>query len=192
MSIFTAPSAFQVPDCWRTVKFGVRSRRPVHRLRIDRLVMRIEHVHVHAGEIARILAHVRGDFGLRNRERHGPGRIEIDAGDFGGQRRRGLFGLADDHAIAPHDLVVLDRFGECRRKVDDDVALAKHEIHVEQPLQRGLELLDPLRTGTLSAARCARHAAGGGEAVAQLETLHALRRPPRQTSRSPCRPRGPR
>src|ERR1700694_4141165 len=25
MSIFTAPSAFQVPDCWRTVKFGVRA-----------------------------------------------------------------------------------------------------------------------------------------------------------------------
>ena len=23
MSILTAPSAFQVPDCWRTVKFGV-------------------------------------------------------------------------------------------------------------------------------------------------------------------------
>ena len=95
---------------------------------------------------------MRRDFGFRDRRRHGPGRVEIDAGDFGGQRRRRFLGLADDHAIAPHHLVVFDRFGECRRQIHHHVALAECEIHIGKALERGLELLDPLLHGTLSAA----------------------------------------
>ena len=172
MSIFTAPSAFQAPFCWRTVKFGACVPDQSTECRIDRVVVPVEHLHVHAREVAWVFAHMRGDFGFRDRGGDGPGRVEIDAGDFGGQRRRRLFGLADDHAIAPHHRVVLDRFGEGRRKVDDDIALAKLEIHVFQPFERGLKLPDPLLNRDVEGGeRARRHGAGGGKAMAHLETL---------------------
>ena len=149
--------------------------RPVHRSRIDRNVVRIEHLHVHAGEIAGILAHVRRDFGFRNRGRNGPGRIEDDAGDFGGQRRRRLFGLADDDPITPHHMIVFDRFGKGRGQVHDDVALPKCEIHIAEAFERGFELLDPLLHGDVECCQRTRgHGSRWREAVARLETLHAL------------------
>ena len=81
-------------------------RRPVDRLRTDLLVMRAEHAHVHAGNIVRIPTHAREDLVLSNRERNRPGRVEVDRGDVGGERRRRLVDLAHDHAIAPLDFFV--------------------------------------------------------------------------------------
>jgi len=92
MSILTAPSAFQVPDCWAHREIRRAGTGPVHRVRIDRRVVGIEHIHVHAREVAGILAHMRGNFGLRKSTTgHRPGRVEIDAGDVRGQRRRRFF-----------------------------------------------------------------------------------------------------
>ena len=136
---------------------------------------------------------MRGDFGFRNRGGDGPGRVEIDAGDFGGQRRRRLFGLADDHAIAPHHRVVLDRFGKRRRKIDHDIALSELEIHVFQPLERRLELPDPLLNRHVEGRERARgHGAGSGEAMAHLEMPDRLGQRRHRTDPMPCRRRGPR
>jgi hypothetical protein len=127
------------------------------------------------GEIAGIFTHMRRDFGFRNRGRNGPGRIEDDAGDFGGQRRRRFFGLADDDPITPHHMIVFDRFGKGRRQVYDHVALAKSKIHVFEALERGLKLLDSLLHGYIERGEGARgHGARWCEAVARLETHHAL------------------
>ena len=118
---------------------------------------------------------MRRNLGLRDRGRHRPGRVEIDAGDLGGQRRRRLFGLADDDAIAPHHLVVLDRFRERRGDVDDDVTLAEREIHVGEALQRRLELLDPLLNGNVERGqRPWRHGPGQSKPMAGLEALDGL------------------
>ena len=181
MSILTAPSALKVPDCWRTVKFGVCVPDQSTECGSIGCVMGVEHLHVHAREIARVLAHMRGDLGFRDRRRHGPGRVEIDAGDLGGQRRRRLFGLADDDAIAPHHLVVLDRFGKGRGDVDHDIALAEREIHVAETLERSLELLDALLHGDVERGqRARRHRSGRRQAMAHLEALDAPRPPPRR------------
>ena len=144
-------------------------------MRVDRRVVRIQHFHVHAREVARVLAHMRRDLGLRDRRRHRPGGIEVDAGDFGGQRRRGFFGLADDHAIAPHHFVVLDGLGGRRRQIDHDIALPERKVHVFDALERGLDLPDPLLHGDIERGqRSRRYGAGRREAVAVLETHHGL------------------
>ena len=119
---------------------------------------------------------MRGDFGFRDRGRHGPGRVEIDAGNLGGQRRRRFFGLADDDAIAPHHLVVFDRFGVGGGKVDHDVALAELEVHVGEAFERGFQLLQALVHGDIERGqRPRRHGAGGGKAVARLESFYRFR-----------------
>ena len=118
---------------------------------------------------------MRGDFGLGDRGGHRPGRVEHDGGDLGGQRRRGLFGLADDDAIAPHHLVVFDGFRKGRGNVDHDIALAEREVHVLQPLERGLELVDALlHRHVHRSQRPRRHRAGRRQPVAHLEALHGL------------------
>ena len=116
--------------------------RPIDRLRTELLVTRPQHAHVHPAQIARIPAHVPDDL-ILGEQRHCPGRIEIDRGDIGGERRRRFVDLADDDAIAPLDLVVGNRFDEGRRDVHDHVAFGKHEIHAEQAFERSFELLDP-------------------------------------------------
>src|SRR3981081_335957 len=49
---------------------------PFHAWRVDWSIARIEHVHMDAGEIARIFPHVRRDFGFRDRWRNGPCRMD--------------------------------------------------------------------------------------------------------------------
>ena len=138
-------------------------------------------------KIVRIPAHVREDLVLGDRERHRPGRIEIDGGDVGGQRRRRLVDLADDDAIAALDLVVRDRLDEGGRNVHHDVALGEDEIHAEQALDRGFELLDARADRDVEGLQGLRaDAAGRLQPVAQLEALDAFdhgrvverRRPP--------------
>src|ERR1700722_12116784 len=103
--------------------------------------MRAEETHVHALEIARVLAHVSGDLGLGDRERHRPGRIEIDRGDEGRERGRRLVDLADDNPVAALDLAVLYRLDKGCWNIDHDVALGELEIHAEQTVERRFELL---------------------------------------------------
>jgi hypothetical protein len=99
----------------------------------------------------------------------------IDAGDLRGQRRRRLFGLADDDTIAAHHLVVLDRFGKRRRDIHHHIALAESEIHVGEAFERGLELLDPLLHGHVECReRPRRHRSRRCQAMAQLEALDGL------------------
>ena len=130
---------------------------------------------MHAGQIRRVPAHAARDLGLGDRERHRPGRIEIDRGDIDRQRRRRLVDLADDDAIAPLDLVVGHRLDEGRRNVHHDVALGEGEIEAEQPLQRSFELLDAVADRNIERAQCLRaDAAGRVKPVAQLEALDAL------------------
>ena len=126
-------------------------------------------------EIARIPAHMGHDLVLGDRERHRPGRIEIDRGDVGGQRRRRLVDLADDDAIAALDLAVGDRLDEGGRNVHHDVALGEDEIHAQEPLERGFELLDAVADRNIERFQGLRaDRAGGIEPVAQLEMLDAL------------------
>ena len=67
MSILTAPSALKVPICWRTVKFGVCVPDQSTECGSIGLSWRVEHLHVHARQIGRVLAHMRGDLGLGDR-----------------------------------------------------------------------------------------------------------------------------
>ena len=118
---------------------------------------------------------MRRNLRLGDRRRHRPGRVEIDAGDLRRQCRRRLFGLADDDAIAPHHLVILDRLGEGRGDVDHHIARAERKIHVGEALERGFELPDPLVHGDVERGnRPRRHGAGRCEAVAQLEALDCV------------------
>lgn len=120
---------------------------------------------------------MRGYLGLGDRGRHRPGRVQDDAGDLRRQRRRGLFGLADDDAIAPHDDIVLDGLGKGGGDVDHDIALAEAEIHVLEPLQRGLELADALLHGDVHRReRARRHRAGRRQPMTGLEAFHGISR----------------
>ena len=149
--------------------------RPIDRLRTDLLVTRSQHAHVHPAQVARISAHVPDDLVLRNGQRHGPGRIEIDRGDVGGERRRRFVDLADDDAIAPLDLVVGNRFDEGRRDVHDHVAFGKDEIHAEQAFERSFELLDPRGDRHVERAQGLRaDAAVRLESMAQLKMLDGV------------------
>ena len=170
MSILTLPSALKPPEVLPNGEVRRPVRRPIDRLRADLFVARAEHPHVHPAQIARIPAHVPDDFVLGDGQRHRPGRIEIDRGDVGGQRRRRLVDLADNDAIAPFDLVVGNRFDKSRRNVDHHVALGEHEIHPEQAFERGFELLDARRHRDVERAQRLRaDAAVRVEAVAELK-----------------------
>ncbi len=129
---------------------------------------------MHAAEIARIRSHVPRDLGLGDRERHSPGRIEIDRGDVGGERRRRLVDLADDDAVAALDLAVGDGLDESGGNVHHDVALGEQEIHAEESFQRSFELLDAVADRDihrLQGLRADRSA--GVEPMAQLKFLDA-------------------
>ena len=91
--------------------------------------MRAEEPHVHAAEVIRIAPHAVGDFGLGDRQRHRPGRVQINRGDVSSQRRRGPIDLADDHTVTPLHRATCDRFHKGGRNVHDDIALGKQEIH---------------------------------------------------------------
>ena len=175
MSILRLPSAFQLPASWRTTKFGERSDDQSTLAGSMSSFCAPISAHMHAGEIGRVAAHAACDLGLGDRERHRPGRIEIDRGDIDRERRRRLVDLADDDAITPLDLAVGNRLDEGRRNVDHDVALGKDKIHAEQPLQRCFELLDAIADRDIERFQGRRaDAAGRIEAVAQLEALDAL------------------
>ena len=61
MSMRTAPSAFQVPESCRMVKFGARSEFQSMDCGSTSLAGAVEHLHVHARDVARVLAHLRDD-----------------------------------------------------------------------------------------------------------------------------------
>ena len=165
------PSAFHasgiLPD--REIRRAVRV--PVDAIGIDLAAGAVQHPHVHARRVARVLAHLRDDILLQDAERHRPGRIEIDGGDVGGERRRRPIGAPDLHHMAAHDAVAFDRLGERRRQVDHDVALAEVEIHRRQPVERRRELAQPLADRHVERGeRLRTDAAGFFEAVTRLET----------------------
>ena len=115
------------------------------------------------------------DLVLGDRQRHRPGRIEIDRGDGSGQRRRRLVDLADDDAIAALDFAVGDGLDEGGRNIHHDVALGEDEIHAQEPLERSFELLDAGADRHIERFQGLRaDRAGGIEPVAQLEMLDAL------------------
>jgi len=95
--IFTAPSGIPVPDCWRTVKFGVRAPDQSTACGSIGASLSIEHAPCACGEIGRVFTHNAAEISV----------FEIDDGTvqvglrltlvyLGGQRRRRFFGLADD------------------------------------------------------------------------------------------------
>ena len=143
---------------------------PVHRGRIDLAAGAVEHAHVHAGDVAGVTAHLRPDVLLHDRERHRPGRIEVDGSELGRERRRRPVGLADDGGVAPHHAAVLDRLGDRSGDVHDHVALAEGEIHVGEPVERGRELAQaPRHRDVKRRKRALPDGAGLFEAVARLE-----------------------
>ena len=143
---------------------------PVDGPGIDLVALGVERTHVHAGEIARVLAHLGDDVLLGDGQRHRPGRIEIDGGDHGGERRRGPVGLADHHHVAPHHVVAFHRFGHGRGKVDHDIAFAERHIHRGQPIDRSGELMQALADRHIEGReRGGPDAAGFRQAVAALE-----------------------
>ena len=126
-------------------------------------------------DIARVLAHLGDDVLLQDRQRHRPGRVEIDRRDLRGERRRRPVDLADHRHVAPRHLAVLDRLGDGGRNVHHHVALAESEAHAVQPVERGRELAQPLadrHVERLERLRADR--AGLGQAVADLEALHGF------------------
>src|SRR3981081_1708426 len=75
---------------------------PIHGSRVDWSIARIEHVHMHAGEIARIFPHVRRDFGFRDRSRSSPCRIDTEWPNTVFLWLRAGVVVADQH-VAWHD-----------------------------------------------------------------------------------------
>jgi hypothetical protein len=92
-----------------------------------------------------------------------------------GQRRRGLVDLADNDTIAPLDFVVRYSLDVGRWNIHHDVALGENEIHADQALDRGFELLYARRDGNVQRAQRVRvDAAGRIESVAELEPPHCI------------------
>ena len=157
------------------MKFGVRSDCQSTERASTSLPRAVQHAHLHAADIAGVLAHLGDDVFLQDGQRHGPGRIEIHRGDGRGQRRRRAIDLADHRDVAPRHLAVLHRLGDGGRNVHHHVALAEGEAEPVQPVERGGELADARlhrdveRLDGLRADR-----AGLGQAVARLEALHRL------------------
>jgi len=117
MSILRLPSALKPPESWRTVKLGERSDDQSTVLRIDLLVAAAEYTHMHPAQIGRIPAHVSPDLAFGDRERHGPGRIEMTAVMKAVSVGDGLSILPTMTRVAPLDLVVADSLDECRRNI---------------------------------------------------------------------------
>ena len=158
------------------VKFGRAVRVPVDAIGIDLAAGAVQHPHVHARRVARVLAHLRDDILLQDAERHRPGRIEIDGGDVGGEHRRRPIGAPDLHDMTADDAVAFHRFGERRRQVDHDVALAEVEIHRRQPVERGRKLTQPLADRHVERGeRLRTDAAGFLKPVPRLEMPHRRR-----------------
>ena len=127
---------------------------------------------MHAGDIVRIFAHAGDDVFFGNRERHRPGRIEIDRCDRGRDHGRRPIGLADDDDVAVHDLAALDRLGERGRQIHHHVALGEGEIGIGQAIERGRELAQALLHRHIESGERARaERAGFRQAVAGLEAL---------------------
>ena len=136
--------------------------------------MLVIQLHMHPAEIGRVRTHVAGDLVLGVGGGHGPSRIEIDVGDFGHNRGGGLFGLADHHAIAVDDLVVLYRFHIGPRNIDGDESRAELEADRGCSQQRRLELLAAFFCGDVERGQGSR--ADGSclwKAVADLKVLQA-------------------
>ena len=169
----TAPSAFQFPEVLADGKVRRAIRAPVDGFRIDLAALPVEHAHVHALDITLVLAHPGDDVLLHDRQRHRPGRVEVDSGDVGRQRRRRPVRLADHHHVAAHDLVAVDRFGERGRQVHHHVALAKGEIHRGEPIERGPQLTQPLAHRHIECGQRLRpNASRFRQAVTRLEAPH--------------------
>ena len=124
------------------------------------------------GEIARVPLHVRDDFLLDDRGRHGPGRVEVDRGDVRGNFRRGMVRISDDRDVAVGDLAVLNRLDRGRRQVDYHIAVAELEVRPGQTVGRRSQLLEPDLGGDVDRLqRCAGHHAGLLQPHARLEAL---------------------
>ena len=114
---------------------------PVDRPRIELLSLAVEDADLGPGQIAGIPLHLRDDFLLDDRDRHRPGRIEIDDRDVRRDFRRGVLGVADDRDVAVRDDAVLDRLDRGRGQIDHDIAVAELEIvDLRQPLRAGGQL----------------------------------------------------
>ncbi len=171
----TLPSALPSPDFLphREVRRAVRG--PVDRARIELVAGAVEHAHLHARDIAWVLAHLHRDILLQDRQRHRPRRIEIHRRDAGGERGRGAVDLADHRDVAARDLAVFDRLCDRGRNVHHHVALAEGEAHAVQPVERGRELADARlhrNVERLDGLRADR--AKLRESVARLEALHGF------------------
>jgi hypothetical protein len=72
-------------------------------------------------------------------------------------------------------MIVFDGLGESRRKIHDDVARPKCEIHIVEAFERGLELLDAFLYGNVERGQRTRgDGSRGRKAVARLKTLQCL------------------
>ncbi len=176
MSMRNAPSAFHAAGILPDGEVRRPVRVPVDAVGIDLAAGTVQHPHVHARRVARVLAHLRDDVLLQDAERHRPGRIEIDGRDVSGERRRRSIGAPDLHDVAAHDAVALDRLGEGGRQVDHHVALAEVEIHRRETVERGRELAQTLADRDVERGERLRpDAAGLLEPVPRLETTHRRR-----------------
>ena len=137
-----ADLAERIDGAWILAQRVVHRRlgRPVEALRIDLLTLRVEDADLHLVEIGGIFAHMRDDVLLDERDRHRPGRVEVDGRDARLDDRRGAVHLADDRDIAARDLSALDRLDGRGGNVDHDVAVAEGEARAGKPLRGGSEL----------------------------------------------------
>ena len=166
------PSELPAPEILAQRVVGGALGRPVDALGIDLGAAAVEDADLLAREIAGIALHVRDDLFLDDRDRHRPGRIEVDRRDMRGDLRRGMIDVADDRGVAMDDRAVLDRFDRGRRQVDDDIALAEREVQIGEPARAGGELLRAhARRHVERLQRRAGDDAGLAQAHARLEAL---------------------
>ena len=123
------------------------------------------------GEVARILAQLRNEIGMRDALRHGPGRIEIDLDDLRRHRGRGARRLAHDHVAREREAAAIDRLQGEGRHVDQHVARRLVDLHQRPDAGKiGLELLQPFLGRDIERGERARiDEAADAHAVANLE-----------------------